>query len=208
MATPQDIFAKLSELSLLSFQYGETYRATTYPDGVTLESDTDHSFMLGVSACALQAVCAPELNRGRLAEFALIHDLVEVYAGDTPTLGTQYDKQEKIAREEAALERIKHEYDAVFPWIGETITIYEAQQEPEARFIKVLDKVMPGLTQIQNGGVIFEQLAIPAKDVIAGKDIQLAWVREVAKEWPLLVSLYEQTLEKVFALEYFQEEKE
>ncbi|MEK9173651.1 MAG: HD domain-containing protein [Patescibacteria group bacterium] len=196
------LFEKLVELSALSFQYGNTFRATTYPDGTTLESDTDHSFMLGMIACSLHSLCAPELDRGKLAEYALIHDFVEVYAGDTLTLGL-HDKAEKDSREHESLLRIKSEYDALFPWIGEAIERYEEQAEPEARFIKVLDKIMPGITQIQNGGEVFHRLKVPAEEIVLQKNNQREWVREVTKEWPLLWELYEEMLEHIFALPYF-----
>jgi putative hydrolase of HD superfamily len=199
----EDLFDKLTLLSNLSFQYGETFRFTTYPDGKTLESDTDHSFMLGLSACALRDICAPELDRGKLAEYALIHDLVEVYAGDTATLGMT-DKSEKMDREHQALLRLKKEWDDTFPWITGCIESYEAQIEPEARFIKVLDKIMPPLTQMQNHGEIFERLKVSPEDIIKGKDIQREWVQETAEEWPLLIKLYDEGLERIFKLPYFK----
>jgi putative hydrolase of HD superfamily len=194
------IFEKLIELSALSFQYGETFRFTTYPDGKTFESDTDHTFMLGIIACSLRDLCAPNLDRGKVAEYALVHDFVEVYAGDTATLG-MLDKSEKQAREHQALLRIKSEYEALFPWIGEAIEKYEAQTEPEARFIKVIDKIMPGLTQIQNGGEIFERLQVPPEKIIEQKKLQLIWLEK--QGWPLLTELYTMVSEKTHALPYF-----
>lgn len=209
MQTPSasDIFDTMLRLARLCLQYGETFRATTYPDGKTLESDTDHSFMLGMMACALRDYCAPELDRGKLAEYALVHDFVEVYAGDTATLGMT-DKTEKEIRETEALVRLRSEYDTLFPWIGEYIEKYEQQEEPEARFIKILDKIMPSLTQIQNRGEIFDRLQIPPEKIIEGKDVQAEWLREAAKEWPLLIELYEQGLEKIFSLPYFTNTKQ
>ncbi len=198
--TTDELFSKLVELSALSFRYGETFRFTTYPDGKTLESDTDHTFMLGMTACVLRDHCAPELDRGKVAEYALIHDFVEVYAGDTATLG-MLDKTEKEIREHQALLRIKKEYDTLFPWIGETIEKYEAQTETEARFIKVIDKIMPGLTQIQNGGEIFERLQIPPEKIIEQKNQQLIWLEK--QGWPLLTELYTKVSQKTHSLPYF-----
>jgi putative hydrolase of HD superfamily len=196
------ILAKLVELSALSFQYGEIFRATTYPDGETFESDTDHSFMLGMIACSLRDMCAPELDRGKIAEYALVHDFVEVYAGDTPTLGI-IDKTEKDRLEYEALLRIKSEYDQIFPWIGVSIENYESQSEPEARFIKVVDKLMPGLTQIQNNGECFDRMKIPANEIIAQKNMQRVWLAQTAHEWPLLVELYDKITATTHSMGYF-----
>ncbi len=198
----QQIFSHMLGLSRLSMQYGQTFRFTTYPDGETRESDTDHSFMLGICACAIRDLCAPELDRGKLAEYALVHDLVEVYAGDTATLGN-FDKSEKQAREHQALIRLQQEWDQSFPWITECIIRYEKQEEPEARFIKVLGKIMPSLTHLHNNGEIFDRLGVSPEDIKIGKERQEEFIRTTAKEWPLLIELYETALEKTFQLPYF-----
>jgi putative hydrolase of HD superfamily len=163
--------------------------------------------MLGMLACALRDACAPELDRGKLAQYALVHDFVEVYAGDTVTLG-MIDKREKEEKEQAALERIKKEYDEVFPWIGEMIERYESQEDPEARFIKVLDKVLPGLTHMHNLGTVLEELNVSPVDIKEQKKVQRAWVVETAQEWPLLIDIYDRVHEDVFNLPYFKNTKE
>ncbi len=197
------IFQKLPELSNLVMQFAQTYRVTRLSGSNEYESDTDHSFMLGIFACALRDYCAPELDRGKLAEYALVHDLVEVYAGDTATLG-MIDRTAKEEREGNALQRIKSEYDGAFPWIGATIEKYEEQIEPEARFIKVLDKIMPGLTHAHNIGKVFDELKVSPEDIKKQKEIQRAWVTETAAEWPLLIEIYDHIHEQIFNLPYFQ----
>lgn len=68
---------------------------------------------------------------------ALVHDLVEAYAGDTQTLKiSDEEKEAKAAREEAAISRISDEYKTVFPYIPKLMTIYEENKSPEARFVK------------------------------------------------------------------------
>ena len=201
---PDILLEKLVELAGLSLQFGQVNRVTVCPDKVTPESDTDHTFMLGLFACVLQEYCAPELNRGKIAEYALIHDFVEVYAGDTMSLGL-HDKSAKEAREHQALLRIKSEYDGVFPWIGEAIEKYESLIEPEARFVKVLDKLMPGITHQLNEGCMFEVVGVAIEDIRKQKEIQHAWVKETAHEWPRLIELYEKGLAKIFALPFFNQ---
>ena len=74
------------DLARLCLQFGRVERITRHEDGVRLETDTDHTVMLGIFACAFAASFAPGLNTGLIAQFAMIHDLVEVYAGDTVTM--------------------------------------------------------------------------------------------------------------------------
>lgn len=144
----------LIDLANLSLAFGRVDRATCHPDGTTPESDTDHTVMLGLVACAFAERFAPGLDRGMVAQFALVHDLVEAYAGDTPTayIMSDADHAGKEEREALALARIREEFDVELPWIGETIDAYESLATPEARFVKVMDKSLPKITNILNRG--------------------------------------------------------
>lgn len=155
-----ELVQKTIELGRLMLQFGLTLRATHHEDGETRETDTTHTVMLGVMACAYAEVYAPYLDRGKIAQFALMHDVVEVYAGDTPTLGVTDEEQmkRKDEREAAALVRLKSEYDSAYPWISRTIESYEKLDTPEARYVKVFDKVLPKIVHILNKGVTVRSL--------------------------------------------------
>lgn len=153
------------DLGTLALAFGRVDRITCHPDGVTPESDTDHTVMLGLVACAFAERFAPTLDRGRIAEFALVHDFVEVYAGDTPTarILSDADHTSKEEREAEALKRIRAEFDAELPWLGETIDAYERRDTSEARFIKVVDKALPKITNALNKGATFLKQGHDAK---------------------------------------------
>jgi 5'-deoxynucleotidase YfbR-like HD superfamily hydrolase len=142
----------LIALGGLAMQFATIQRATYLADGSTHESDTDHTVMLGLMACAFAATYEPSLDIGKVAQFALVHDLVEAYAGDTDTFNMTSDKHhsDKAAREAVALARIQKEFDATLPWISKTISEYESLESPEARFIKTLDKTLPKVTRFVN----------------------------------------------------------
>lgn len=147
------------DLGALVFAFAKTDRITRHPDGVSLESDTDHTVMLGIAACAFASRFAPHLDIGKIAQFALVHDLVEVYAGDVVTSHstfTEADQKDKEEREAEALARIKREFDDELPWIGDTIESYEKLNTPEARFVKTVDKSMPKIANILNKGITFK----------------------------------------------------
>lgn len=149
--------AKLVALGRLCLQLGRVNRATFHEDGVRPETDTDHTVMLGIIACAFAAEYAPHLNRGLVAEYALIHDFVEVYAGDTMTLIVSDTLGLKREREAAALAKLTEEFADSLPWLPAQIASYESQARPEARFVKILDKVMPAITHMLNGGATLRQ---------------------------------------------------
>ncbi len=139
-------------LGKLVLEFSRIDRATAMEDGVTPESDTDHTVMLGILACAFAEAHEPGMDLGKVAQFALVHDLVEVYAGDTNTFGihAHLAHSDKEERERIALSRIKLEFDATLPWISRTIEEYESLESSEARYIRTLDKVLPKITNVLN----------------------------------------------------------
>ena len=149
---------QIISLGRLCLQLGRVNRATYHEDGKRPETDTDHTVMLGIVACSVAQVVAPHLDLGLVSQFAQVHDFVEVYAGDTVTLGG-HAAEDKAARERAALERIRADFGAL-PWLPQMIERYESLADPEARFVKVLDKVMPGITHLLNGGVTIRELGL------------------------------------------------
>lgn len=142
----------VTDLGALAFKFAGTNRVTLWPNGTTPESDTDHTVMLGLIACAVASKYAPTLNVGLIAQYAFVHDLVEAYAGDTNTFGglSEEKMRDKEEREAAALKRIQDEFGESLPWIPDMIREYESLNTPEARFIKVLDKCMPKVTRLLN----------------------------------------------------------
>lgn len=155
----EKIANKIIELGRLSLLFARVNRATYHEDGITQESDSDHTVMLGVCACAFASEYDKSLDLGKVAQFAFIHDLVEAYAGDTNSLGMAEDvKKVKEEREHEAFLRIKKEFENVFPWIHSTIETYESLGSKEAKFIKAFDKIMPEVTQVLNQGTQFRAL--------------------------------------------------
>ena len=167
------MIAKLIALGRLCLQLGRVQRATYHEDGRNRESDTDHTVMLTVLACAYAEAHAPHLDRGLVAQYAVVHDFVEVHAGDTVTLGI--DKAaagSKVQREAAALAQISSEFSGTLPWLPRMIAQYECQSDPEARFVRVLDKVMPAITHLLNGRITIRELGMSAARLRAAHKAQ------------------------------------
>ncbi len=150
----------LIEIGRLVFAFAKVDRVTLQEDGKTPESDTDHTVMLSVCACALASKLYPYLDIGKVAQYAIVHDLVEAYAGDTNTFNLSAEgKKAKEEREELALTRIQSEFKDVYPWIPNTIVEYEALETDEAQFVKMVDKVMTKLTHRMNQGAYLKREA-------------------------------------------------
>lgn len=149
----------LVDIGRLIFRFAKINRATFHEDGERFESDTDHTVMLSVCACALaERLYKETLDLGKISQFAVVHDLVEAYVGDTDSFGISHEnREEKEKREEQALVRIHEEFDDIFPWIAETISSYEALDTKEARFVKTVDKAMSKISHILNKGTYFKK---------------------------------------------------
>lgn len=147
---PAEDLERALMLTRISLAFGRVERVTRHEDGVRPETDTDHTVMLGIIACE---VAPAGLDRTLVAAFALVHDLSEVYAGDTPTLGASAEViAAKNDRENVARARLTDELGDG-SWLAEMLSIYEQQRVPEARFVRVIDKVLPKLTHALNGCV-------------------------------------------------------
>jgi putative hydrolase of HD superfamily len=172
-------------LARISLAFGRVERVTRHEDGTRPETDTDHTVMLGLVACEL---APPHLDRAKVAAFALVHDLVEVYAGDAQTLVISAEARvAKKAREEAAAVRLVAELGEG-SWLAGLLATYERQREPEARFVRLLDKVLPKLTHAFNGCVA----AMPLTDCegfVAAHDRQLRALSEEYPEFPEALEL-------------------
>jgi 5'-deoxynucleotidase YfbR-like HD superfamily hydrolase len=107
-----------------------------------IENDAEHSWSLAFVACALAPEVDPKLDLGRICQFAIVHDLVEVYAGDTAVHGDPAHVATKDAREAAAGKKLAREF-AYLPWITQTLDAYNRKDTDEALFVYALDKYLP-----------------------------------------------------------------
>lgn len=187
------------QLTCLTLVFGRVERVTRHEDGIRPETDTDHTVMLGIMACAFAAKYEPTLDRGLIAQFALVHDLVEAYAGDTVTSHIlSPDEQElKAMREAQAFRIIKADTADSLPWVSEAISEYDSLRSPEARYVKAFDKILPKLTHILNECAV---LADGAGDLYHTRQRQqmVDWVGEM----PWLINLWEQSVARVLAIAY------
>lgn len=186
-------------LGRLALAFGRVDRITYHEDGRTLESDTDHTVMLGLVACAFAERHLSDLDLGLIAQYALVHDLVEVYAGDTPTLRISANQRvEKREREECARYRLDVEFGGLLPWVVGTIGAYEDLATAEARYVKALDKLLPKITHILNGGRTFQDVGMDRAELVARYDAQLAELRGYADDFPPLFDLRADLIALVF----------
>lgn len=138
----------LLTIGSIATEFATVQRAPYYREG-RRETDTDHTVHLGLTATHLAVQLYPDqLDPGRVVLMSMVHDLVEVYAGDTRTFGASaQDLMIKEVREKRGFDRLSRELP---PSLFETLTAYETQIEPEARFVRVVDKFLPAIINTVN----------------------------------------------------------
>jgi putative hydrolase of HD superfamily len=189
-------------LGQLALQFGRVERLTRHEDGIRLETDTDHTVALGLIACSLANRYYPQLDLGVLAQLSLVHDLPEVYAGDTPTLViSNREREAKHGREEAAKDRLWQELGTKLPWLPIMIDVYEWRGSAEARFVYCLDKLLPKVTHLLNRGAVLKDEGMNREDMQLTYKKQAEVLEPYFAEFPLLGSLYRGLYGAVLELE-------
>lgn len=134
-----------------------TRTLSTHPDG-RAENVSEHSHMLSLIGATLADEYFPLLDSGLVAKYANVHDLVEAYVGDTPAYDLSVnDLQAKAEREDAGLRQLSYEYSTTAPSFVGLVRDYDAQQDPESRFVRMLDKLLTVCSQFPNGGIVSKE---------------------------------------------------
>jgi 5'-deoxynucleotidase YfbR-like HD superfamily hydrolase len=134
---------ELLKLMEFSQKFASITRTVKIADRVSYESDAEHSYQLGLIAWYVAEKHNLGLDKGKILEYAAVHDLVEVYAGDTdPHLSTKEVKLLKDAREREARERISKDFPD-FPSLHSALLAYEKHQDKESRLVYIVDKILP-----------------------------------------------------------------
>ena len=129
------------------------------------ENDAEHAWHRAIMAYLLREYSTEPVDIGRVMLMCLIHDIVEIDAGDTYAYDADGLKTQK-AREDAAKERIfsllpedqKQELVRIFDE-------FEAFQTPEAKFARAMDNLQPLLLNDSNDGGDWKEHEVNAEKV-------------------------------------------
>ncbi len=152
------------------------------------ETDAEHAFTLAVLAPTLAERLQLGLDIQLVATYALVHDLVEAYAGDVSARHKHYD--DKAEKEHAAYLHIEQRFRTSAPWIAETIERYERRTDDEARFVYAADKLMGALARLADKGESWEEY-YPEKDGSAYRAV-VKKLRKKAELYPPLLGVFDE----------------
>ena len=127
-------------------------RATRNLHGGRLENTAEHSWYVALMGLMLAEHANEPVDGGRVAQMLLIHDLVEIDAGDHP-LHAGHPPADQAAKEQAAAERI---FGLLPDPQGAALKAlwheFEGMQSADARFAKAIDRFQPLMANMANDG--------------------------------------------------------
>ncbi|MFZ3031981.1 MAG: HD domain-containing protein [Candidatus Moraniibacteriota bacterium] len=154
-------------------------RVIRVPGSERWENDVEHSYSLAMLAWYIVDSQKLSLDRDKVFCYALAHDLVEVYAGDTYLWSKdQALLDSKLERERMAAERLLAEFPEV-PEIHAAIVGYVEKNDPESRFVYALDKIEPLVKLYLDGGRTWREKEVTLEMVYENKKNKVALSPEI-----------------------------
>lgn len=130
----------------------EIVRKTFLADGSRKENDAEHAWHMAIMTILLSEYANEEIDVLKTITMLLIHDIVEIDAGDTYAYDEEGKKTQR-EREEKAAERIfgllPEEKGEYFRNLWEE---FEEYKTPEAKFAHTMDNIQPAMLNAASGG--------------------------------------------------------
>ena len=167
----------------------EIVRQTYLADASRKEGDAEHAWHLAVMAFLLADYANEKIDVLKTIKMVLLHDVVEIDAGDTYAYDIQGGKTKRL-REERAADRIygmlpedqKQEYRALWEE-------FEKRETPEAKFANTLDREESVLLNNASGGKSWREHGIKKEQVIGrnqttheGSEALWEYIRNIIEE--------------------------
>jgi putative hydrolase of HD superfamily len=123
------------------------------------ENDVEHTLAVTLLCWYIIQRHQLKLDIGKVLKYAIAHDLVEVYAGDTNAFASEQKRKEKVDKEKASLDRLAKEFVA-FPDLITSMRAYETKSDEESLFVWTVDKMQALIMADMDGWRPFQELNI------------------------------------------------
>ena len=129
------------------------------------ENDAEHSWHMAIMAYLLREYSNEPVDIARVMLMCLIHDVVEIDAGDTYA----YD-EESLATQQEREDRAKERLFSMLPQdqaeeLTEIFEEFEAYETPESKFAHAMDNLQPVILNNSNGGGDWKEHGVTAEQI-------------------------------------------
>jgi putative hydrolase of HD superfamily len=174
-------FLNLIDFIKFTHEFREVIRIARSPYANRCENDAEHSYQLAIVAWFLIEQDKLQLNKELCFMYALAHDLVEIYAGDTYFLDSNHSIS-KHKREKEALKKIKKRFPK-FKTLIKIIEQYEKRTDKECRFVYALDKLIPPIQIYLEKGKLWKEKGVSFDALVENKNPKILLSKDVEKYW-------------------------
>ncbi|HWA78201.1 MAG TPA: HD domain-containing protein [Polyangiaceae bacterium] len=166
-----------------------------------LENSAEHSWHVAMMAWVLSEHAAPPgVDVDRVLKMLLVHDLVEIDAGDTLLYAEAEMQRAQREREVAAAERL---FSLLPDGQGSQLRAlweeFEARESPDAKFAAAVDRLQPLILNFMSEGAAWRRHGVTAPEVIEKN-------RHIAEGSPGLWAAAEQLIEEAIRRGYLRHE--
>jgi len=128
------------------------------------ENSAEHSWHLSLGLLAIAQELNLKIDLHKALAMALIHDVCEIDAGDTPAFGPQRPDQHEA--ELRCVQRLAAYDLKIAPSLKELWLEYEAQVSVESRWVRVLDRLMPFIVNLSTQGINWKEQSVSRSQVL------------------------------------------
>lgn len=140
-------------------------RQTYLSDGMRKENDAEHSWHMAVMALLMSEYSNEDIDLLHTISMILVHDLVEIYAGDTyayDTKGNSDKKERELKAADRLFSILPSDQCDKFRGLWEE---FEEGVTAEAKFAASMDRIQPLMLNNASGGRSWEEHGVKASQV-------------------------------------------
>lgn len=174
-------------------------RQSALCDGTRQENDSEHSWHIALMAILLSEYAnSLDIDQLKVVKMLLIHDLVEIDAGDTFAYDVLGNK-DKEKREREAANRIfgilpdDQKEEMLLLWEE-----FESLSTPEARFASALDKLQPLILSFNNKGWSWKKHSVTSSQIFESKKEMVNGSEDL---WEYAKRLIQESIDEGFLVE-------
>lgn len=191
-----DIFTKKLQFVMIADKMKNIYRQTLLSDKSRRETDAEHSWHLALMAMVFSDFAPKEADINRVIKMVIVHDLVEIYAGDT--FCYDYDAiKDKEQREKDSADRLF----SIIPDGEEYKKLWEEfdkKETPDAIYAAALDCLQPFLNNFLTDGHTWKKGGVTEDKV----QKRMAVIKEgLPAAWEIVQKIIEDSIKKGYIKE-------
>lgn len=168
------------------------FRRNLIIDGSRRENDAEHSWNLAMLAMLFEEYSTEKVDIERVLKIALVHDLIEVYAGDTFAYDVK-GNEDKLQRE---IESANKLFGILDPVQGAEIRAlwdeFEAKETAESKYANAIDRIQPLINNYLTNGHTWKEGDVHAPQIYKRMDI----IRTTTPAlWPIVEGIINTSIE-------------